>query len=154
MNGYSENEFETFFAAETEATLKQCFEKGGNITLFPKGTSMLPTIVQGKDSVVLSKCEKITKNGIYLFKRPNGEFALHRLIKIKGENLIFCGDAQLVCESVSQKQLLAFVCGIYREGKRKDTRFSLKAFVFLNSFFPLRKLIIRFRSLSKRIKKG
>lgn len=153
MKSSSEKEFETFFTADIEAALTSCFEAGGTLTVFPKGTSMLPSIVQGKDSVELSRVKKIAENEIYLYKRPNGAFALHRLLKAEGEKLIFRGDAQLVSETVKKEQLIAFVCGIYREGKRKDVKTSYKFFLFANSFYFFRKAVIKLRSLKKRMKR-
>ncbi len=153
MKEYSQAGFDVFLNCEIESALKECFEKGGVLTVYPKGTSMLPFIREGKDSVTLSPPDKIVKNGIYLFKRADDEYALHRLVKISESNLIFCGDAQLVLEKIKKEQLLAFAESIYRKEKRTDKTALYKAFVFFNAFFPFRKAVIRLRSLKKRISK-
>jgi hypothetical protein len=150
MKGSSKNDFETFFNKDIETSLNICFEKGGSFTVYPKGTSMLPTLREGKDSVTLIPPKSIIKNGIYLYKRPNGKYAMHRLIKITDDNLIFCGDAQLVLENVKKEQILAYVECIYSGNKRKDTRLSQRLFVLFNSVFLFRKLVIRCRSFRKR----
>ncbi len=153
MKKSSKNEFDTFFTADIENSLKTCFEKGGTLTIYPKGTSMLPTLKEGKDCVCLSPFNSISKNGIYLYKRPNGNYALHRLIKISQNKLIFCGDAQLVLEHVKKEQILATVTSIYRGNKRKDSKILYKLFVAFNSVFIFRKFVIRFRSFRKRFRK-
>jgi hypothetical protein len=150
MKEASKKEFDTFFTADIEETLSRCFEKGGSLTVYPKGKSMLPIIREGLDYVILSPVSQIHKNGIYLFKRPNGEFALHRISRIEGDVLIFRGDAQTVYEKVFTNQLLAYVSGIYRNGKRTDTKVMHRLFVFLNSFSLFRTLLIKGRSLKNR----
>ena len=67
---------------------------GGEFRLFHKGTSMLPLLRQGIDSVNLVSPNDIKKNDILLYKRASGQFVMHRAIKIKGDEYIMCGDNQ------------------------------------------------------------
>lgn len=60
----------------------------GEIRLFHKGTSMNPLLRQGIDSVVLTAPNDIKKNDILLYKRANGQFVMHRAIKIKKNEYI------------------------------------------------------------------
>lgn len=145
-----QNKFETFFTAEVENALIDCFNQGGKLTVYPKGKSMLPTVKEGKDYVILSPPHLVLKNEVYLFKRKNGDFVLHRLIDIKENILIFCGDGQLVLEEVEKSQLLAHAESIYRGKKRKNDTTKYKLFLRLNSIFFIRKAIIRTRSLKRR----
>ncbi len=149
-NTHSEK-FDVFYMADVESALKECFEKRGILTVYPKGTSMLPSLKQGRDSVELSPVKEVQKGSIYLYKRKSGEFALHRLFNIKNDEYIFCGDNQLIFEKVEKSQLLAVVSRIYRDGKIADKSIVYKSTVFLNSFMPFRKLRIRISSFSKRL---
>lgn len=42
---------ETFSLAEYADIIREVLDSGGEFTLFPRGTSMLPLIVEGRDSV-------------------------------------------------------------------------------------------------------
>ncbi|MBE6648363.1 MAG: hypothetical protein E7614_02445 [Ruminococcaceae bacterium] len=154
MENNPSEKFDTFFMADIDSTLKECFEKGGTFTVYPKGKSMLPALKQGRDSVELSPVTSIKKGNIYLYKRPSGEYVLHRLHREKDGEYIFCGDNQLVFEKVENSQLLAVVSRIYRNGKPANKIFIYKITVFLNSFIPLRKLRIRISSFSRRFFKS
>ena len=61
---------------------------GGEFRFFHKGTSMNPLLRQGIDSVVIVSPENLKKNDIALYKRANGQFVMHRIIKIKKENIL------------------------------------------------------------------
>ena len=87
----------------------------GEIRLFHKGTSMNPLLRQGIDSVVLTAPNDIKKNDILLYKRANGQFVMHRAIKIKKNEYIMCGDNQYEHEhGIKKENILAKVKGIYR----------------------------------------
>ena len=88
---------------------------GGEFRLFHKGTSMLPLLRQGIDSVVLVAPTDIKKNDILLYRRASGQYVMHRAIKIKKDEFIMCGDNQYVHEhGIKQENILAKVKGIYR----------------------------------------
>ena len=72
----------------------EVISSGGEFRLFHKGTSMMPLLRQGIDSVVLVSPDDIKKNDILLYKRSNGQFVMHRAIKIKNDEYIMCGDNQ------------------------------------------------------------
>ena len=93
-------------------------ECGGRFYLIPKGKSMLPTIKEGIDTVVLEKATSLKKGDILLYKRKNGQYVLHRLLKIKDGNLTMCGDAQLNLESdITERDVVAKVTEIIKQDK-------------------------------------
>lgn len=88
---------------------------GGEFRLFHKGTSMMPLLRQGVDSVLLEAPTDIKKNDILMYKRANGQFVMHRAIKIKKDEYIMCGDNQYEHEhGIKKENILAKVKGIYR----------------------------------------
>ena len=153
METDKEKRFDIFLMKDIETTLEDIFASGGTMTVYPKGTSMLPTLKEGRDSVELSSVSKITPKEIYLYKRPNGEFALHRLLKVENNLLIFCGDNQLVLERVEKKQLLAYVSRVYHGEKEVSRKLSYRAFLFINSIWFFRRIGIKWRKLKKRFSK-
>ena len=88
----------------------------GEFRLYPKGTSMMPLIREGADSVLLVKADNVSKNDIVFYKRDNGQFVLHRAVKIKKNTYVMCGDNQFKLEKgVRKDQVLAKVKGFYRD---------------------------------------
>ena len=55
---------------------------------------MLPLIREGKDSVILVAPDNLKKHDIVLYRRKNGAYVLHRIIKIRDDEFIMCGDNQ------------------------------------------------------------
>ena len=99
--------------------IEEVIASGGEFRLYPKGTSMLPLIRQGIDSVVLVSAQDVAENDIVFYKRDNGQFVLHRLVKTKGEEYVMCGDIQNELEyGIRKEQILAKVAYCYKEDKR------------------------------------
>jgi hypothetical protein len=64
----------------------------------PRGTSMLPMLRQGIDRVILSPApQKLRKYDLPLYRRENGQFVLHRVVKV-GKTYSCIGDNQFVVE--------------------------------------------------------
>ncbi len=91
---------------------------GQSVRFSPKGISMLPMIRQGIDTVTLSPLpEKIKKYDIPLYKRDNGKYVLHRVIKT-GETYVCIGDNQFLYETgIRRDQLMAVVSAFTRGDK-------------------------------------
>ena len=92
--------------------------QGGRVRLYPRGTSMLPLLRQGIDSVELSPVPgRLKKYDLPLYQKDNGHYILHRILKV-GDTYTCIGDNQTVYEEgVRQDQLLAVVTGFYRKEK-------------------------------------
>lgn len=92
---------------------------GQSVTFFPHGISMLPLLREGRDSVTLSAPpEKLKKYDIPLYQRKDGQYVLHRVIKV-GDTYTCMGDNQFVREEgVQHEQVIAVCTAISRDGKR------------------------------------
>lgn len=78
-----------------------------------KGVSMLPFLKQNKDNVVITKVDKpIEKYDIVLYK-SKGNYVLHRVININGDDLIIKGDNTISSENVNIKQVLGILKAKY-----------------------------------------
>jgi len=91
---------------------------GNSVRLYPKGTSMLPMLRQGVDSVLLSPLpEKLKKYDLPLYQRKSGQYVLHRISAV-GETYTCIGDNQLEYEKgISHDQMIAVVTAFYRGEK-------------------------------------
>ncbi len=111
---------ESFELADAVAVIAEAVEDGGQFSFYPMGTSMLPTIVPGRDLVCLVKANTLKKGDIILYKRPCGNFVLHRILKIcEGGKLTLCGDNQRALEkNVSRESVLFLVDSYEKDGKK------------------------------------
>ena len=99
--------------------IRERLEAGQTVRFSPMGISMLPMLRQGKDSVVLSPVpEKLKKYDLPLYRRPDGQYVLHRIAEV-GDTYTCIGDNQFRMEAgVEHGQILALVTAFYR-GERK-----------------------------------
>ena len=98
--------------------ITEVINSGAIFKLYPHGQSMLPTIEEGVDAVDLSYPFKLKKYDIVLYKREEGKYVLHRIVKEHGEYYDMCGDAQLDIEkNVPKSNVIAVVSAIHRKDK-------------------------------------
>ena len=135
--------------------IEEVLASGGEFRLFPKGFSMRPLIVQGRDSVVLKRNNKETakKHDIAFYRRDNGAFVLHRVMKVH-KNGVFdmCGDNQFEMEKgIKREQIIGYVSVIYRGDKGISISSPLyRLYVFLWTKMPLRKIAVAIRGIFKK----
>lgn len=93
--------------------------QGGTVEMPITGTSMLPLLVQGRDTVILEKCDrKLKKYDLSLYRRPDGAFVLHRVVGVSDNSYTMCGDNQWVKENgITDGMIIGLVRTIKRNGK-------------------------------------
>ncbi|MCI6771633.1 MAG: nucleotidyltransferase family protein [Oscillospiraceae bacterium] len=114
--------------------VKSRLECGQTAVLKVTGSSMTPFLVPERDSVELAGIKNEPKTGdVVLYKRKNGAYVLHRVIKTDKDGFYFTGDSQTFVEGPIEKDQLIAVCDAFvRKGKRiagKEPRW--KAYEFL-----------------------
>lgn len=99
--------------------IKERLAAGQAVRFSPKGTSMLPMLRQGIDSVVLSPLPgKLKKYDLPLYQRHDGSFVLHRIVRV-GDTYTCIGDNQFQQEhGVRHEQMIGVVTAFYRDQKR------------------------------------
>lgn len=110
---------ETTLAA-SEPIIRALLANGETFSFCPHGTSMLPTIHPGRDSVSIVRLDgRASLFDILLYKRPNGKFVLHRVIAVGEEDYTLCGDNRVEIErGVKDDQIIGVLDGIhYPSGK-------------------------------------
>ena len=137
-----------FRLSDYDETIRAVLDSGGEFTIFPRGTSMLPLIVQGRDSVTLEKAP-VRPGDIAFYQRADGSYILHRVISGQGGSFTMCGDNQLSPEpGIKPEQIAARVRYITRNGKKIPAdKLSYRAYVFLWRSFFIRRVYFRLRRL-------
>lgn len=126
--------------------IKEVLDSGGEFRLYPRGKSMQPFIVEGRDSVVLvgKAFDKLRKNDLAFYKRNNGQFVLHRVAKLSPDGTyVMCGDNQTALEKgISDAQIIGCVRAVYRgETLFNERTFSHRLYLAFWCCIPLRKLL-------------
>ena len=101
---------------DSEPIFRAIIEGGGVFTLRPQGKSMLPTVVPGRDTVNIVKLEGAVQLWDVLFyKREDGNFVLHRVVRMEKDGYTLCGDGQVDLEyGVKTEQIIGVVQEIHR----------------------------------------
>lgn len=95
---------------------KEIIEEKGFYIATPVGTSMMPMIRERIDTVNLVKPKgRLKKYDVILYQRKDKTYVLHRIIKVKKDSYVLCGDNQFVKEyNVTDDMVIAKVDGFYR----------------------------------------
>ena len=100
---------------EEAATL---MTEGREVSFTPLGSSMLPFIRGGRDSVTLRKLPVVNVGDIVLIRLPGPRYVLHRVIGLEPGRVTLMGDGNLSgTESCPPEDVLGTVTAIQR-GKR------------------------------------
>ncbi len=130
--------------------MKEVIESGGEFAFYPHGISMLPLIRQGVDQVVLVKAENVKLGDAVFYLRDNGQFVLHRIVKIKNGQYVMCGDNQFTLEyGITDKHILAKIKCVLIDGQIIDE--SNKKYRKYIKRLPVRRFKKRVRNLLGRI---
>ncbi len=99
--------------------IEEKLRSGASVTFGPRGVSMRPLIRQGKDSVVIEALKERPKTGdVIFYRRPDGQFVLHRIIGEDSRGYILCGDNQIVKEfGVTENLIIGIMTAVVRNGK-------------------------------------
>lgn len=118
------------------------------VTLRLRGFSMRPFLEDGRDKALLTKPVTIKKGDAVLAEVTPGHYVLHRIISIKGENVVLRGDGNIGVERCSLADIKGFAIGFYRKGRTKlDRTKGLKWRVYSlvwTTLFPLRRYLLAF----------
>ena len=139
------------------AIVEEVIREGKSVKLSPTGKSMLPLLREKRDSVLLSPINgDIKKYDIVLYKRENGGYVLHRVIKC-ADSYTLIGDNQFYAEDgIAKEQMIAVVREIYRE-KRSVSVDSFLYRVYSRIWIysaPVRRFMLRVRRKIGRILHG
>lgn len=99
--------------------IKEQIHAGRSVSFSPRGTSMLPMLRQGIDSVELSPLPaQLRKYDLPLYCYPNGKYILHRIVGMEGECYLCRGDNTYVYETVAPESMIAVVTA-FKRGERR-----------------------------------
>ena len=123
-------------------------KNGQQVRMTVVGNSMYPLFRSKLDSVVLSPIfDGVKKRDVVLYKRSNGQYVLHRIIRCKRGVYSANGDNQHWIESpLFENQFLGKMIGFYRKNQYYSTKtlwYQVYSFIWVCAK-PLRRVLIKF----------
>ncbi len=114
--------------------------EGKTVTLPLRGYSMRPYLEDGRDKGLLTKVTEPLKVGdVILARIENNRYALHRIVRIEGDEITMYGDGNYSPEHIKESDVLAIAKGFYRKGSdRLDSVDSLPYSIYWRTWVWLR----------------
>ena len=150
------------FAASTlwmsKSTYEEELERCGKLIYTNVGDSMMPLPRQRRDLVIIEKRPegRCKKYDVVLYRRPNGQHVLHRILKVRQNDYVICGDNRRVREfGVPDEWIIGVLTGVVRDGKQisvTDRKYRLYTHLWCD-FFWIRAALIWARNALGAIKK-
>lgn len=141
----------------SELTFEQVLQRDGKLVYTNKGDSMMPLIKQDRDLLVISRKPKhrLKKYDVPLYKRDSGQYVLHRILKVRKNDYVLCGDNRRNKEyGISDRHIIGVLTAVIRNGKEikvTDKKYRLYVHLWCD-LFPIRAFIIRVVNKLKRMR--
>ena len=114
-----------------KSSFEEQLEKNGRLIYTNKGDSMMP-----------------------LIKRDNGKHILHRVLKVRRDDYVMCGDNRWTKEyGIQDRHIIGVLTAVIRNGKEikvTDTKYRLYVHLWCD-LFPVRAFIVHVISKIRRI---
>lgn len=137
------------------STFEQELEKNGRLVYTNVGDSMMPLLRQRRDLIIIEKPKgRLKKYDVPLYKRTSGQYVLHRILKVRQNDYVICGDNRYRREfGVTDEQIIGVLTGFVRDGKTFSTdNKGYKVYVHLwCDFYWIRAFVIRSRTFISRL---
>ena len=135
-------------------SIKEELLRSGYIVYTNKGVSMMPLLRQDKDLMIIEKKKEgsLKKYDAVLFLRDNGQYVLHRILKVREKDYWIVGDHCVSGEYVREEQIIGVLTGVIRDGKRisvTDRKYRFYVWLWCD-FYPVRFFLLRMKSLAYR----
>lgn len=101
----------------TKSSFEDVITEQGRLIYTSVGDSMFPLIKEGDLLVIGKVTEPLKKYDIPLYKRDNGQYILHRIIDIKPDGYVMCGDNRAEAErGIGDCHIIGVLTAVIRDG--------------------------------------
>ena len=136
---------DSIYISDYDGLIREVLSSGGEFRLYPHGTSMLPLLRQGIDSVALRTLERPPKkHDILFYRRRDGSSILHRVKAVTVDGLVMWGDNHTMLEyGVTDDMLIGYAARIFRDEHELDCQsLTYRAYLWLWQFKAIRRLVL------------
>ena len=128
-------------------SFKDELNRSGRLVYTNKGVSMMPLLRQDRDLMIIEKKQEgqLKLYDAVLFIRDNGQYVMHRILKVRDNDYWIVGDHCVSGEYIREDQIIGVLTGVVRDGKTINNTDPLYRFyVWLwCRFYPQRFFILR-----------
>lgn len=133
------------------SSFEEQLKKTGTLVYYNVGDSMMPLLKENRDLMVLSVPNRpIRKYDAILYKRDSGQYVMHRVIEIREDGYVLCGDNRYYKEyGVKDEQVLAILTSVLRKGKAvsvDSTQYKIYVHLWCDLFI-IRAAILRIKHI-------
>lgn len=137
-----------------KSTFEEEISHTGKFIYTNVGDSMMPLIRQNRDLLIIEKVSgRLKKYDVPLYKRDSGQYVLHRIIKVRKDDYVMCGDNRWQKEyGITNRHIIGVLTGVIRDGKTisvNNKNYRLYVHLWCD-FFHVRALILRVKNYLKR----
>lgn len=139
-----------------ESSIEQQLQKNGVYVSTTHGVSMYPMLRDRRDHVVIRPLPPGARLRVYdvpLFRRPNGQYVLHRVLRVCDGYYQICGDHQYQMERVPDDWILGRLESFWRGNRQIDCAKNRGYRLYVRlwcGLFPVRALWLRSWYFAKR----
>jgi hypothetical protein len=139
-------------------SFEERLSRGEKIIQSNVGDSMMPLLRQGRDLMVIEpRPEKCKRLDAVLYRRPNGKYVMHRILKVRKDGYVLCGDNRWMREfGVPDEWIIGILTGVLRDGKKLLTVDSFRYRVYVHlwcDFYWIRAFLLRVRGNLRKLKR-
>ena len=139
------------------SSFEEQLEKNGKLIYTNRGDSMMPLIKQGRDLLIIEPVHgRLKKYDVPLYKRGSGQYVLHRIIEVRKNDYVICGDNRWLKEyGIRDRHIIGVLTAVVRNGREisvNDRNYKLYVHLWCD-LFPVRAFIVHIISKLKRMAK-
>ena len=99
-------------------TIEESLRENGKHWQTTVGDSMMPMLRDRENIVEIVRAEEqLKKYDLPLYKRPDGKYVLHRILKVKKDCYVTCGDNRYGRETVPKEWIVGVASGYFKGEK-------------------------------------
>lgn len=138
-----------------KSTFEEQLAQNSKLIYTNKGDSMMPLIKQDRDLLIIEPANgRLKKYDVPLYRRDSGQYVLHRILKVREDDYVICGDNRWVKEyGIQDRHIIGVLTAVVRDGKEISVNnWKYKLYVHLwCDMFPIRAFIVHAVNKIKRI---
>ncbi len=140
---------------ENCTSFEEILSAEGKLVYTNTGTSMMPLLRQHRDLLIIAPppAGRLRLWDVPLYKRDNGQYVMHRVLWVRKNDYIMCGDNRWMPEAgIADRHIVGVLEAVNRDGKVMPIRdggeygnvpLLYRVYVFLWCvFFPVRAMIL------------
>ena len=139
----------------SKSTFEEELNQHGKLVYTNVGDSMMPLLREHRDLVIIERPKgRLKKYDVPLYKRDSGQYVLHRILKVRKNDYVICGDNRYQREyGITDRHIIGVLTGVVRDGvtySTSDWRYRIYLHLWCD-FFYLRAMILWMKALPKRM---